>query len=159
MRVRIRGVPRVMSAFGAAALGVGMLSAWALPGVAAAHGSGVRPGPRVLLVGSYHGKAGQFKTIQSAVNAAHNGDWILVGPGDYHETADETGPYGNPAVGDMGGVYISKPGLTLRGMNRETVIVDGTKAGAAPCSSQASDQNFGRVGAHGTAVGRNGILV
>ena len=155
MRVRIRGVPRAMSVFGAAALGCGMLSAFALP---AAQASGVRTSPKVLLVGTYKGKAGQYQSIQSAVNAAHAGDWILVGPGDYHETADETGPYGNPANGAMGGVYINKSGITLRGMNRDTVIVDGTKAESAPCSSQASDQNFGRV-VNGHAVGRNGVLV
>ena len=38
---------------------------------------------RVLLVGTYHGIHGQFKSIQAAVNAAHPGDWILVAPGDY----------------------------------------------------------------------------
>ncbi|HZR52208.1 MAG TPA: hypothetical protein VFB06_22175, partial [Streptosporangiaceae bacterium] len=145
---------RVLSTFGAAALGCGMLSAWALPASAGVWGT-----PRVLLVGSYHGMAGRYRTIQAAVNAAHKGDFILVGPGDYHETADETGPYGNPSDGEMGGVFISKSGLTLRGMNRDTVIVDGTKAGAAPCSSQAADQNFGRAGTKGAAVGRNGILV
>ncbi len=155
---------RVLSTFGAAALGCGMLSGWALPAastatVAAARTSGMWTTPRVLLVGSYHGMPGRYRTIQAAVNAAHKGDFILVGPGDYHETADETGPFGNPSDGEMGGVFISKSGLTLRGMNRDTVIVDGTKAGAAPCSSQTADQNFGRAGTKGAAVGRNGILV
>src|SRR6516225_1488306 len=42
-------------------------------------------GPHVLRVGSYHGMAGQFQAIQAAVNAAQPGDWILIGPGDYHE--------------------------------------------------------------------------
>ena len=42
----------------------------------------------VLLVGTFQGKAGQYKSIQAAVNAAHAGDWILVAPGDYHETDD-----------------------------------------------------------------------
>ncbi|HAE84367.1 MAG TPA: hypothetical protein DCK85_13340, partial [Ktedonobacter sp.] len=42
-------------------------------------------GSHVLRVGSYHGIAGQFQSIQAAVNAAQPGDWILVGPGDYHE--------------------------------------------------------------------------
>ena len=40
---------------------------------------------RVLRVGTYHGKRGQYQSIQAAVNAAHPGDWILVGPGDYKE--------------------------------------------------------------------------
>ena len=36
--------------------------------------------PAVLLVGTYHGHAGQYSSIQSAVNAAKPGDYILVGP-------------------------------------------------------------------------------
>ena len=42
-------------------------------------------GAKVLTVGSYHGIRGQFRSIQAAVNAAKPGDWILIGPGDYHE--------------------------------------------------------------------------
>lgn len=157
MRVRGRGRSRAILMFGAAVLGGGMLSA-GLPAVAAT-ASGPHAGARVLLVGSYKGKAGKYKTIQAAVNAARPGDFILVGPGDYHETADETGPHGNPAVGAMGGVYITKSGITLRGMNRGSVILDGTNAGAKPCSAAAKDQNYGAAGPKSTHVGRNGILV
>src|SRR5262249_42446661 len=53
----------------------------------------------------------------------------------------------------------SKPGITLRGMNRNTVIVDGTKASSPACSSVPAAQNYGRAGAKGVPVGRNGILV
>ena len=51
---------------------------------------------RVLLVGSYHGIHGQYKTLQAAVNAAKPGDWILVGPGDYKTTSSRRaqGPAG-----------------------------------------------------------------
>ena len=41
--------------------------------------------PKVLLVGEFHGKKGRYHSIQEAVNAAKEGDWILVGPGDYKE--------------------------------------------------------------------------
>src|SRR6266550_6726459 len=109
----------------------------------------------VWRVGTYRGIPGQFRGIQAAVNAARPGDWILVAPGDYHENADETGPYGNPAAGAMGGVYISKSGITLRGMNRRTVIVDGTRAGSPACSSDPAAQDYGRAGAKGAPVGRN----
>jgi hypothetical protein len=114
----------------------------------------------VLLVGTFHGKAGQYKSIQAAVNAAHRGDWILVAPGDYHETDDaHGGPSSVYGDGDHGGVVISTPDLHLRGMNRNTVIVDGTKAGApTPCSSEAQWQNLGPQ-AKGKAQGRNGIVV
>ena len=152
----IRRGMRMVSASGAVALACGALLAPTAPHAAAATDSWRS---KVLLVGKFHGKEGQFRTIQAAVNAARPGDWILVGPGDYHEDADETGPYGNPADGDMGGVYIDKSGITLRGMNRNTVIVDGTKKGSAACSSKPSAQNYGRLGKKGVPVGRNGILV
>ena len=38
--------------------------------------------------------AAQFDSIQAAVDAAHPGDWILVGPGDYHERATHHSPVG-----------------------------------------------------------------
>src|SRR5947207_13259917 len=81
---------------------------------------------RVLLVGTYHGKAGDFRSITAAVKAAKPGDWILVAPGDYKET-----------------VSITKDGIHLRGLDRNKVVVDGTKSGPA-CSSKAKDQNFKR---------------
>jgi hypothetical protein len=161
VRVRIRGALRLTSALGAVTLAIGILSAGTLAAGAATTrpAAAAKSGPKVLLVGTYHGKKGGYTSIQAAVNAARPGDWILVGPGDYHETADETtGEYGNPADGAMGGVFIHKNGITLRGMNRSTVIVDGTMAGASPCSSQPSEQNYGRV-VDGQPVGRNGILV
>src|SRR5258708_32937203 len=85
---------------------------------------------RVLRVGTYHGIHGQYKTIQAAVNAARPRDWVLVGPGDY-----KTSSYKAPSGGSdrPSGVLITKAHLRLRGMNRNTVIVDGTKSGPA-CS-------------------------
>lgn len=106
--------------------------------------------PNVLLVGSYNSATGPYTTIQAAVNAAQPGDWILVGPGDYHERADYTDPT-HPA-----GVAISTTGLHLRGMDRNTVVVDGTKPTASTtCSGALADQDSGPPGAHG----RNGIEV
>jgi Right handed beta helix region len=154
MWVGTRSAAGRIPAFGAVALAFGMMSAWA-----PSHSAGGWRSPKVLLVGTFHGKAGRYGTIQSAVNAARPGDWILVGPGDYKETADETGHLGNPDRGQMGGVYIGKSGITLRGMNRDTVIVDGTKTGSAPCSSEPGAQNYGAPGKGGAPVGRNGILV
>ncbi len=117
-------------------------------------------GGAVLLVGTFHGHAGGYKTIQSAVDAAKPGDWILVAPGDYHEDADESGVHTDPAAGDMGGVMITTSDLHLRGMDRSTVIVDGTDpSSSGPCSSAPSAQNYGAKGTNGQTVGRNGILV
>src|SRR5207302_10559074 len=88
--------------------------------------------PRVLRVGSYHGVRGQFQSIQKAVNAARRGDWILIGPGDYHEQ-------GVAGASEPAGVLIRTPWLHLRGMNRNRVVVAGTKRGSPPCSRVASD--------------------
>ena len=124
----------------------------------------------VLLVGTFHGVRGSFSTIQAAVDASKKGDWILIAPGDYHETADETpsaedSSYASGASatdysdGNFGGVLVDTPGITLRGMNRSTVIVDGTKAGAPkPCDPAPQYQNLGPTGTSG-AEGRNGILI
>jgi hypothetical protein len=97
---------------------------------------------KVLRVGSYHGIRGQFASIQAAVNAAKPGDWILVGPGDYHEQ-------GVKGASEPAGVLIRTPRLHLRGMSRNTVIVDGTKPGARPCSSRRRDQQLTRSGRDG----------
>ncbi|HEX7734442.1 MAG TPA: hypothetical protein VF458_06260, partial [Ktedonobacteraceae bacterium] len=106
-------------------------------------------GPRVLRVGSYYGISGQFQTIQAAVNAAQPGDWILIGPGDYHEQGASSA-----------GVLVTTPNLHLRGMDRNRVIVDGTLPGAAACSSDPALQDFGPSGRNGIEVLKtDGILV
>ncbi len=112
-------------------------------------------GAKVLLVGSYHGIKGQYKTIQAAVNAAKPGDTILIGPGDY-KTSSYKAPAGHPRF--PSGILITKKNIILRGMNRNTVIVDGTKPGSSTCSSKASAQNFGPSGKGGHA-GLNGIMI
>jgi hypothetical protein len=112
-------------------------------------------GAKVLRVGTYKGINGQFASIQAAVNAAKPHDWILVGPGDYKTTA------GVKVKGQKdlaAGVLITKPDIYLRGMNRNTVVVDGTKPGSPKCSSKAADQNPGPKGL-GAHLGLNGILV
>jgi hypothetical protein len=119
-------------------------------GVLAGAPTGARAAaPHVLLVGTYNSIPGQYSTIQAAVNAAQPGDWILIGPGDYREVQDQTNS-AQPA-----GVAITMPGLHLRGMDRNAVIVDGTKPTAAtPCSSNPADQYLGP-----SNQGRNGIEV
>jgi hypothetical protein len=100
-------------------------------------------GAKVWRVGTWNGVGGQFTSIQAAVNAASPGDWILVGPGDYKEQ-------GYPGQVQPAGVLITTPNLHLRGMNRNAVVVDGTRAGAPQCSSQPTDQG---------ALNRNGVEV
>jgi Protein of unknown function (DUF1565) len=56
-----------------------------------------------------------FTTIQAAVNASGKGAWVLIEPGVYDEEVLVTSEH---------------PGIHIRGMNRNTVIVDGQhKAG------------------------------
>jgi hypothetical protein len=150
---------------------VGLVSLAIALGTMASSVEGAAPaaaaGPRVLLVGSFHGVHGQYSSVQAAVDAARPGDWILIGPGDYHETDDE-GSASSPSAydldhGDYGGVVISKSDLHLRGMSRTGVVIDGTKAGAPEaCDNAPQWQNFGAIGNLGASaapVGRNGIVV
>src|SRR4051794_10005883 len=109
---------------------------------------------RVLRVGTYHGQRGPYTTIQAAVDAAHSGDWVLVGPGDYHEGADRRAHRGPQPAEAPSGVVIATPHLHLRGLSRNRVIVDGTQPGANACSSRKASQDFGPH-----RLGRNGILV
>jgi hypothetical protein len=51
-----------------------------------------------------------FKTIQAAVNASKNGDWVLIEPGVYTEEVKVTA---------------AQSGIHIRGLNRNTVILDG----------------------------------
>ncbi len=99
--------------------------------------------PHVLQVGTWKGIQGAYSTIQSAVDAASPGDWILIAPGTYHETGSSTD-----------GVRITTPGLHLRGMNRNSVVIDGTRPGFGTCSPSTAAQLLGPNGA-----GRNGIEV
>jgi len=114
----------------------------------------------VLTVGTYNGHVGQYSSVQAAVNAAQPGDWILVAPGDYKERADLTNTpsesqYG---AGSFGGVLVTTSGIHIRGMSRNTTIIDGTKVGAPACSTAAGDQQVGPT-VNGRVAGRNGINV
>jgi hypothetical protein len=121
----------------------------------AALGSGSAAAAKVLRVGTYKGIKGQYRSIQAAVNAAKPGDWVLVAPGDY-KTISYRIPSGSG--GDFpAGVLINKPRLRLRGMNRNTVIVDGTRKGPA-CNDIKANQNFGPKAKGGNA-GLNGVMV
>ena len=121
---------------------------------------------KVLRVGTYHGVKGQYQSLQAAVDAAKPGDWILVGPGDYKTSTIRT-PKGAPNF--PAGVLITTRNIHIRGMNRNTVIVDGTKPGSAVCSRKGSAQNLGLRGraannpyggtAKAARSGANGLMV
>jgi hypothetical protein len=130
-------------------------AAVAFPSVSGASSAPPSQG-RVLRVGSWRGRPGEFSSIQAAVGTARPGDWILVGPGAYHEQADRAGVEGDKAGA---GVLITKPDIHLRGMDRTRVVVDGTKAGSPPCDAAAANQDVGPDRGDGQARGRNGIEV
>jgi hypothetical protein len=113
----------------------------------------------VLLVGSYRGIPGQYSSIQAAVDAARPGDWVLIGPGDYHEPGNRVPP--GAAGDDMAGaaVLVTTPNIWIRGMDRNGVVLDGTKPGAPQCSPAAADQNLGPLDSNGLPTGRNGMIV
>src|SRR5439155_20322572 len=65
---------------------------------------------------------------------------------------------------DDAGVYVTTPNLRIRGMDRNQVIVDGTKASPTasipkPCSASPAAQDFGPTAGDGSTEGRNGIEV
>ena len=55
-------------------------------------------------------KTHYYKTIQAAVKASKSGDWVLIEPGVYYEEVKVTS---------------AQSGIWIRGMNRNTVILDG----------------------------------
>src|SRR5205085_10141314 len=57
-----------------------------------------------------------------------------------------------------GAVYITKSHVHLRGVNRNKVVVDGTKPGRKNCSKNASDQDLGPLNGK-KRLGRNGVEV
>jgi hypothetical protein len=72
-------------------------------------------------------------TVQSAVNAASPGDWILIWPGVYHENTPKW----------RAGVWVGTPGIHIRGLNRNGVIIDGSNGSVKhPCPSSPAMQNY-----------------
>jgi hypothetical protein len=77
--------------------------------------------------------APHFNSMQAAVDAAQPGDWVFIWPGVYHEN--------DP--GHDAGVWITTPRLHIRGLNRNTVIIDGSHGQADnPCPSNPALQDF-----------------
>jgi hypothetical protein len=105
-----------------------------------------------LYVGRWPGLHHTYRTIQAAVNAARPGDRVLIAAGDYHESP-------NSGVG----VRVTVPDVVIEGVDRNTVIVDGTKPGArSPCDPDPRFQNFGPVLQLTNGIvrdGRNGIVI
>jgi hypothetical protein len=158
-----RRLPRASGVLAVAALCLGVLLSFPATGHALINRcvpSTKVPPPkhRVLRVGTFNGKKGQCKTIQEAVDAAAPGNWILIAPGDYKETSSRKAPgaYGDDVA--PAAILVSTPNLHIRGMNRNTVMIDGTKPGSPQCSAAEADQIFGAAEGGGYQ-GNNGIEV
>jgi len=111
--------------------------------------------PQVLRVGSWNGVPGNVASLDAAVAALQPGGWILIGPGDYHPAMDYAPAQASsdaPAA-----VLITTPNVHLRGMNRNSVIIDGTKPGSQPCSAAPAAQDFGSTDSSGAHRGRSGV--
>jgi hypothetical protein len=131
-------------------------------------GAGAGPGsakkkkkhrPKVLRVGTFKHKHGKYATLQEALAVAQEGDWILIGPGDYKQSASQyvgAGAFGDIRAGSD--VVVRTPNLHIRGMNRNTVVLDGTKPGTPQCSSNEADQYLGASEGGGHS-GNNGVVV
>src|SRR5258708_4992911 len=77
---RGRGVLGILGSASLVALAAGAAQAHL---VHPANATTTASSPGVLTVGTYRGIPGRFAGVQAAVDAAHPGDWVLVGPGDY----------------------------------------------------------------------------
>lgn len=92
----------------------GLVLALALAALAIGAGSSLAAKVNIVTQGSppssVPANTAYFKTIQAAVNVSTAGDWVLVQPGVYKEAVKVTGEHS---------------GIWIRGMNRNTVIVDG----------------------------------
>lgn len=132
------------------ALGMALpLSAWAAAGPA-----GAATANQVLRVGTWHGVPGNEPTLEAAVAALRPGGFLLIGPGDWHPRMD----YQPAQVGVRypSALLITASGVHVRGMDRNRVILDGTRPGTThACSSAPSDQDFGPK-VKGVPQGRNG---
>jgi hypothetical protein len=121
------GAAVALTLAGAPAIAGSQAFAAVIPAFAGAANSG----SKVLLVcnGSptpcpalQQGSAHYYKTIQSAVNAASPGDWILIYPDVYHEKSTQW---------PTAGVWIQTPNLHIRGLDRNGVIIDGSNGTAS----------------------------
>lgn len=110
---------------------------------------------KVLRVGVWQGIPGNEPTIEAAVADARPGDWILLAPGDYHPRMDYSAAAQN--IGPAAGITITIPNLHLRGMDRNQVIIDGTRPGSPACSANPADQDYGPLNTAGAHLGRNGV--
>src|SRR3974390_1900616 len=92
-----RGARRVVLAATVGFLGLALLVCTGPLGV----GPSSAATGQVLYVGTFHHittpPASTFTTIQAAVKAAASGDWILIAPGDYHESGDSGANAPTPA--------------------------------------------------------------
>ena len=108
----------------------------------------------VLRVGTYNGHRGSYRTIQRAVNAAHAGDSSSSRPASTTSAPTTRGPSAEGGTEAGAGVWIQTPGIHLRGMDRNGVVVDGTKPGGAGACSRRKQRAGPRPARQGRQAAR-----
>src|SRR5258708_36235903 len=117
-------VRRIISGSGlrvVAAVTAAVLLGFGLSGVATAAPARGGPKPRVWTGGTWHGKRGQFRSIQAAVDAAAPGDWTVLAPGAYKQRGDYTAHRAHTAPAS--GAWNNTADQHLLGLSRGGVIV------------------------------------
>ena len=104
-------------------------------------GSAGTASARVLRVGTYKGIRGQYEQFRPRSTRLDR----ATGFGRAGRPQDDLLPKPAGRSDTPAAVLITKPRVYVRGMNRNKVIVDGTKSGPA-CSRSKEDQNFGPHG-------------
>jgi hypothetical protein len=86
--------------------------------------------PRVLLAGTYHGTAGGYTSVRAALALARAGDLILVRLGDCTAVLCGGAAAGSCGATAPAGAFVITAGIHLRGMNRNSETIDGTRPGS-----------------------------
>ena len=148
---------------------------WLISGTGAFNPAAAAVWPaNVFAVGTFDGIPGNVTstgaptvaTIQGAVDRAEAwakahrcsgapcDTFVLLAPGDYKTVSSSINPA--PTGQTAAGVLIDTDNVWLVGMNRDRVIVDGTRSGP-PCSTASTDQVLGP--STSPAGGLNGVMV
>lgn len=140
---------RAIIGLGAATLAMSSL-------IATGNDPAVAAAPQVLRVGTWNGVPGNVANLETAMAELKPGGWLLIGPGDYHPAMDYSAAQ---RTSDTPSAVLDTAANThLRGMDRNAVIIDGTKPGSTPCSSAPSAQDFGPTDSAGAHRGRSGVV-
>ena len=103
----------------------------------------------VLKVGTFARVKRRLQEHPEGRRRGEPGDWVLIGAGRLPRKEDRELRRA-PKRTRGPAVLVTKPGIHIRGMDRNGVVLDGTKAGRAAVQLAApADQNFGPLDPEG----------